>query len=120
MSSLFYTDNPFVGRVSPAIVTIDEGDPARLEFQIAVDSNGNSWNNEGVLFYFTSKLTQEISQVNFIADLSDFPQNYGRNISTVSRNDAGIYTAVTNVTGTYLFQFDNIYIQNFNFVQLCK
>ena len=99
---------------------MDERDPARLEFQIAIDSNGNSWTDQGVLFYFRSKLTQENNQVGFVRDSPNFPQNYGRNISTVTRNNAGIYTAI--VTGTrypYLYFLLCSYGISLSLLNLC-
>ena len=84
-------ENPYVRRVSLPVVTVLEGDPVRLEFVVAVDSNGNTWNREVESFTFTN--TQQQRSADFEVYSSDFPQNYALDIASVYRSDEGMYTA---------------------------
>ena len=74
---------------------MNEGDPARLEFQVAVDSNGNTWDSDNILFFFSNDIDNDRNgnQVSFVVDSALFPQNYVRNFESVTRADAGVYTA---------------------------
>ena len=79
-------------RVSLPVVTVLEGDPVRLEFVVAVDSNGNTWNREVEGFTFTNT-QQQRRRADFEVYSSDFPQNYALDIASVYRSDEGVYTA---------------------------
>ena len=74
---------------------MDEGDRARLEFQIAVNSNGNTWDTDDILFFFSNNIEDDRNrnEVSFVVDSAMFPQNYARNFTSVSREDAGVYIA---------------------------
>ena len=78
---------------------MDEGDPARLEFQIALNSDGNTWNTEAISFFFSSNNDNDggRDEVSFLVDSIMFPQNFARNFTSVSREDAGLY--ITQVFG---------------------
>ena len=84
--------NPYVRRVSLPVVTVLEGDPVRLEFVVALDSNGNTWDDEETIFTFTN-LQRQRSSVDFEVYTSDFPQNLALDIVSVDRTDEGTYTA---------------------------
>ena len=103
LQSFFVTlsllENPHVRRVSLPVVTVSEGDPVRLEFVVAVDSNGNTWMRDLESFTFTST-QQERRRADFEVYSSDFPQNYALDIASVSRSDEGVYTA--SVPGTLI------------------
>ncbi len=103
------TENPFIERISPASVVVLEGESLRLEFRIAVDSNGNSWNEEGIRFTFQPTFGRfitdnprrrrqsppPISQMPmFQVETPEYPQNYILDFSAISRYDAGVYTAI--------------------------
>ena len=96
LQSFFVTlsllENPHVRRVSLPVVTVSEGDPVRLEFVVAVNSNGNTWIREVESFTFTST-QQQRRGVDFEVYSSTFPQNYALDIASVSRSDEGVYTA---------------------------
>ena len=79
-------------RVSLPVVTVAEGDPVRLEFVVAVDSNGNTWDDEETSFTFTNT-QQEMSSVDFQVYSSNFPQNLALDIISVDRSNEGTYTA---------------------------
>ena len=91
-ATLSLLENPYVRRVSLPVVTVLEGDPVRLEFVVAVDSNGNSWNREVEIFTFTNTQQQRM-RADFEVYSSDFPQNYALDIASVYRSDEGVYTA---------------------------
>ena len=78
--------------VSPAVITVDEGSPVRLEFQIAVSSNGATWFSEGIEFFFTN-VNGERNFVEFSPNLDGYPQNYVMELESVTHSDAGNYTA---------------------------
>ena len=90
--ALSLLENPYVRRVSLPVVTVSEGDPVRLEFVVAVNSNGNTWIRDVGSFTFIST-QQRRREVNFEVYSSDFPQNYALDIGGVSRSDEGVYTA---------------------------
>ena len=79
-------------RVSLPVVTVAEGDPVRLEFVVAVDSNGNTWNDDETIFTFTNA-QQQRSRTDFQVYSSNFPQNFALDIMSVDRSDEGMYTA---------------------------
>ena len=90
--ALSLSENPYVRRVSLPVVTVSEGDPVRLEFVVAVNSNGNTWIRDVGSFTFIST-QQRRREVDFEVYSSDFPQNYALDIGGVSRSDEGVYTA---------------------------
>ena len=90
--ALSLSENPYVRRVSLPVVTVSEGDPVRLEFVVAVNSNGNTWIRDVGSFTFIST-QQRRREVDFEVYSSDFPQNYALDIASVSRSDEGVYTA---------------------------
>ncbi len=103
-----HTENPFIERISPASVVVLEGEPLRLEFRIAVDSDGITWNEEGIRFIFQPTFGRFITDnprrrrqspppipqmPMFQVETPEYPQNYILDFSVISRYDAGVYTA---------------------------
>ena len=80
--------------VSERSITVVEDSPVTLEFKVAVDSNGRSWNTEEIYFNFISQATMlQDEGIQFTTCDQDFPQNYCYTIESVSRLDEGQYTA---------------------------
>ena len=90
-----------MARISPAVVSALEYDSTRLEFRIAIQSNGNSWDTENIFFLFTSSESGRNSrddQVFFAIANDEFPQNYVYSIAEVDRSQDGLYTAQASCT----------------------
>lgn len=88
-------------RISPAVVSALEYDPTRLEFRVAIQSNGNSWDTEDIIFLFASSEPQtrdRDDQVFFTVANDEFPQNYVYSIEEVDRSQDGLYTAQASCT----------------------
>ncbi len=110
---VFLIENPFVERITPASVTVLEGEPLRLEFRIAINSNGFVWSEEGIQFTLPNGDFQmntdspprrrevggppasppPLPILTFSNTNPEFPQNYVLDFAAVSRFDAGVYTA---------------------------
>ena len=84
--------NPYVAPVSPSSLTVIEDSSVALQFKIAVDSDGNSWNTENIDFRFSGSIEDEYS-VPFSVCNSEFPQNYCYTIESVERTHEGMYIA---------------------------
>ena len=69
-------------------ITVVEDSPVMLEFRVAVDSNGNTWDTEEVYFMFDDE-----TPLRFTVCDANFPQNYCYTIASVTRFDEGTYTA---------------------------
>ena len=96
------TENPYVVAVSPAYVDVVEGDPVTLEFKVAVNSDGSSFENEPY-FTFTSAFLDLEYMLTFQSRYPDFPQNYNHTIENVDRLQEGRYTATaTRYSGMYI------------------
>lgn len=88
-------ENPFVNALSPQLLTVNEGDPARLEFIVAINSDGSIWDEgSSINFYMVTSDGEPVSLLRsfFVLD-EEFPQNYVLDITTTSRRDSGNYTA---------------------------
>ena len=96
--SCLYTENPYTETVSPLNPTVVEGNPVTLEFKVAVDSNGNSWNTDGIDFDFTSAFLDRESAVLFLFTVhsSAYPQNYIYSTEHVDRSQEGTYTVTAS------------------------
>lgn len=70
------------------------GESAALIFLIATDSDGATWNNRDVRFYFTDR-SGELYPITsgFRDSRPDFPQYFVYNIPIVDLSNAGVYTA---------------------------
>lgn len=104
--ALLSTENPYVARISPAVVSALEYDPTRLEFRIAIQSNGNSWDTEDIIFLFTSsgsRTADRNAQVFFTVANDEFPQNYVYSIEEVDRSQDGLYTAQASCACTHVW-----------------
>lgn len=100
-----YTENPYTETVSPLNAIVVEGNPVTLEFKVAVDSNGNSWNAEGINFDFTPAglFDREYGELLlFTVRSSAYPQNYIYSIESVDRSQEGLYTVTASSMHTYL------------------
>lgn len=76
-------------------MSVIEGDPIRLEFLAAVNSDGSYWDEEGsVEFYMVTESGEPVPLLRsfFVLD-GEFPQNYVLDITATSRRDTGNYTA---------------------------
>ena len=63
----------------------------RLEFQVAVDSNGNYWSTDTIDFYVIAGDEMEFAE--FTVYSPEYPQNYALDYAVVSRIHAGTYIA---------------------------
>ena len=88
-------DNPYLRALSPTQLSVTAGDSVTLEFSAAVDSNGLTWNRDGVTFTFNNTRGEE-SLVNFQATDQNFPHNFVYVIEKVNRTHAGMYTATAS------------------------
>ena len=100
--TFFSTENPYVASVSPVELSVIEDSPVMLEFQIAVNSDGNTWDNDDVYFSFISGVDAEVS-VPFSVRGPEFPQNYIYSIQQVDRSQEGQYFAFAPRTYMYIF-----------------
>ena len=100
--TFFSTENPYVASVSPVELSVIEDSSVTLEFQIAVNSDGNTWDNEDVYFSFISGVDAEVS-VPFSVRGPEFPQNYIYSIQQVDRSQEGQYFAFAPRTYMYIF-----------------
>ena len=93
MSSLL--DNPYVRAVSPSNLVVTEGDSVTLIFQIAVDSDGATWTNNGVSFSFTNRFSEIQTSLDssFTNSRVDFPHYFVYTIKRVGLSNAGLYQA---------------------------
>lgn len=98
--SCLYTENPYTETVSPLNPIVVEGNPVTLEFKVAVDSNGNIWTTEGIVFHFTPALFDRESAV--LSFSFAYPQNYIYSIEHVDRSQEGLYTVTATSMHTYL------------------
>lgn len=90
----FYSDNPYIRAVSHNQLSITAGESVTLIFIVATDSDGTSWNNEGVTFTFTNRSGVESSVIPDFRDSNpNFPQYYIYTIQSVDLSHAGVYTA---------------------------
>ena len=91
----FFSEDLYVARVSPAVINVIEGNSAKLDFKIAIQSSGNTWRDDGIEFTFIPSGVQEMreEQVQFIVADQDFPQNWVYCIANVDRSHDGVYTA---------------------------
>ena len=76
--------------LSSSSVSAIEDSSVTLEFKIAIDSDGNSWNTENINFRFSGFIDDEYS-VPFSVCNSEFPQNYCYTIKSVNRMHDGVY-----------------------------
>ena len=88
-------DNPYVEQVTAKYITVEEDTSVTLEFKVAVDSDGNSWNTEDVYFTFLPFLADDelTGFVEFTVCDPAFPQNYCYTIQSVDRSQEGFYIA---------------------------
>ena len=88
-------DNPYVEPVTANYITVEEDTSVTLEFKVAVDSDGNSWNTEDVYFTFLPFLADDelTGFVEFAVCDPAFPQNYCYTIQSVDRSQEGFYIA---------------------------
>lgn len=90
------TENPYTETVSMPNPNVVEGNPVTLEFKVAVDSNGNSWNTEETNFEFTPAVFDRMSSIPFSVRSSAYPQNYIYSIERVDRSQEGLYTVTAS------------------------
>ena len=89
-----YVENPYIRAVSQTQLVVTRGESATLIFLIATDSDGATWNNMDVKFYFTDKSGEQYPIISgFRISRPDFPQSYIYTIPIVDLSDAGVYTA---------------------------
>ena len=88
-------ENPYIEHVSPSVVNVNEGDSAKLEFKIAIQSNGNNWRKDGITFTFLSshQLRTTEKHVQFTVTNKDLPQNWVYHIDDAYRTHEGVYSA---------------------------
>ena len=79
--------------MSPSNVSVIEDSPVTMEFKIAVDSDGNTWDTANIYFTFSSAVLDEEYPLSFSVRNSEFPQNYIYSIERVDRTQEGLYTA---------------------------
>ena len=82
------------GVAGPQII-VEEDRSVTIEFKVAVDSNGNSWDTDNVNFTFLPVARDSefgLDEFFTVCD-SDFPQNYCYNIDSVDRSQEGLYIA---------------------------
>ena len=90
-----FTENPYVKRISPAVLNVIEYDSTELEFKIAVQSNGNNWSGN-IVFSFSPSDSQSDGKTNetsFQVVDSNTPQNYIYRIDEINRFQDGLYRA---------------------------
>ena len=88
--------NPYIAAVSPQILNINEGDPTRLEFIVAVNSDGSTWDQEdSVGFFLVNSVGESKTQLfeTFTIRSEEYPQNYVFEIPVTSRYHSGNYSA---------------------------
>ena len=94
--NISFTEDPYVARESPAVINVIEGNSAKLDFKIAIQSNGNCCRKDGIEFTFIPSGVHEMreeEQVQFTVADEDFPQNWVYYIANVDRLHDGVYTA---------------------------
>ena len=80
-----------------------EDDSITLEFKIAANSDGSTWNTEDISFSFQPfLLNDEGYEIAFSVCDSDFPQNYCYTIESVDRSQEGVYLAFASSACVYL------------------
>lgn len=79
-----------------------------LEFKVALDSNGNTWNTEGFYFDFPAVLDRRC-EIPFSVRSSAYPQNYIYSIERVDRSQEGLYTVTALSMNTYYIDGINTY-----------
>ena len=100
-SYFLLTENPYIAPVSPQSITVIEDSSTKLEFMIAVDSDGHTWNKENIYFRYSSLMIDVEDSLSFSVCDVLFPQNYCYTIDRVDRSQEGVYTAFAS--SKYLF-----------------
>ena len=88
--------NPYLRVLSPSTLDVIAGDTVVLEFAVAVNSNGVTWDRNSVTFTFTDETSSEeliLDGSFFRAYDLNYPHNFRSIIEPVNRTHAGIYRA---------------------------
>ena len=88
--------NPYLRAISPSSLDVIAGDVVTLEFVVAVNSDGVTWDRNSVAFTFSVDDSSEEQTLNdsfFQVHDSNYPHSFRYTIENVNRTHAGIYRA---------------------------
>lgn len=86
-----YTENPFIRRLTPDVLRVENGEAVTLVFHVAVNSDGSRWSTSMTTFSFTNS-TGQTRPANFTARDADYPQQYSLLIEVADESHAGTYS----------------------------
>jgi len=86
----FVAANPYLKRLSPAIISVASGETVEIGFRVAINSYGGSSANNRVLFVFNNTA----GVINSALFVSQNAHNYYLRIPSVQESDSGVYIAM--------------------------
>lgn len=86
------SENPYIRRISPEVITVDVGEALTLTFHVALNSDGNQWDTD-MEFTFNST-TEDPITVRFTQTNRNQPQHFSLDIFSAEESHSGVYSVM--------------------------